>query len=182
VSSIVAKFKVRVDARALGKALAEMPLAVRNKIVRKGLRAWGTRVVKAVRRGVLPADRETRRDVAVKIKSYRRGRVMWAAVGVRKDGMRVGWRSHFWDGGFRVWQKGIKADGTPKREPTRAGRNPNPRFVPFSYRRDWRDGKTKRNLGRRIGRRLYLTRARAQYAPLAEQYVRDAVAEAIRGS
>jgi hypothetical protein len=53
--------------------------------------------------------------------------------------------------------------------------------VPFSYKRGWRDGIRKRNLGQRIGRRLYLTRPRAQYAPLAQQYVRDAVAEAIRG-
>jgi hypothetical protein len=181
VNSIAGRLKVRLDSRALRRELEQLPPKVRGKVFRKGLREWGRRTVQAVKRRVLPADRETRRDVAVKIKSYKRGRVIWAAVGVRKDGMRVGWRSHFWDGGFRVWKKGVKADGTPKKASTRPGRNPNPRFVPFSYNRGWRSGIRKRNLGQRIGRRLYLTRARAQWAPQAAQYVRDAVAEAIRG-
>jgi hypothetical protein len=181
VRSTGARLKIKVDARALGKALLRLPPKVRMKTARVGLRKWGRRVVTAARRRVLPQDRDTRRDMAVKVKSYKRGKVLWAAVGVRRDGMRVGWRSHFWDVGFRVWQKGIKADGTPKKPVRLWNRNPAPKFVPFSYRRDWRKGIRKKNLGQRIGRRLYMTDTHRQWAPKADEYVRDAIAEALRG-
>lgn len=181
MNSISANFSVKVDARKLGVALNRLPPDIRRKVARKGLREWGKRVVREVKRGVLPQDEETRRDVAVKVKSYRKGKVIWAGVGVRKDGLRVGWRSHFWDGGFRVWQKGMKADGTMKKAPTRPGRNPNPRIVPFSQKRGWRDGLSKRGLGQRIGRRLYIQRPKAAWLPKADEYVRDAIMEALRG-
>lgn len=182
ISSVSGGIRARVDARALGKALKALPLKVQKKVARKGLREWGNRVAKAIKRGVLPADTEMRRDVGVKIVSYKRGRLIWCAVGVRTDGQRVGWRSHMWDGGFRVWRKGIKADGTPAEQgPKQKQRNPNPKFVPFSYNRGWRRGKARTNLGRLVGRRWFITNARNAWAMKADQYVRDAVAEALRG-
>ena len=182
MNSISVKFRVKVQARKLDVALDRLPPDIRRKVARKGLREWGKRVVADVRRGVLAQDDETRRDVAVKIKSYRRGKVIWAGVGVRRDGLRVGWRSHFWDGGFRVWQKGMKANGTMKKAPTRPGRNPNPRIVPFSQKRGWRDGLSKQNLGKLIGRRLYIQRPKMAWLPKADKYVRDAIMEALRGN
>ena len=169
------------DVAAVSRASQALPTKIRGKIVRKGLREWGNRLKTAMQRRVWRRDRETRRNVAVKIKTYRRGRVIWCGVGVRKDGTRPGWRSHFFDGGFRPWQKGIKADGSAKRAATRRGRNPNPRFVPFSYRRDWRAGKAKRNLGGRVFRLRYLSDPAFAYSPKVRQYVEDAVAEALRG-
>lgn len=176
--------RMRVDSRALGRALQALPAKVQKKVARKGLRAWGKRVMVAIKRGVLPADREMRRDVGMKVVSYKRGRLIWCAVGVRADGERVGWRSHMWDGGFRVWKKGTDQNGNPiVQGPKQKQRNPNPRFVPFSYNRGWRLNKARTGLGSKIvGRRLFITRARAAWSPKASEYVRDAVAEALRGS
>jgi hypothetical protein len=181
VRSTGAKLNFKLEARQLGQALKRLPVEVRTKVARKGIRAWGKLAVRALRRAVIPQDLETRRDAALKVKTYKRGKVIWGAVGIRKDGARVGWRSHLWDGGFRVWQKGIKADGTPQKPVTRPGRNPNPRIVPFSQKRGWRDGKGRRNLGRRIGRTMYLSRTNARWQPEAGRFVRDAIEEAIRG-
>jgi len=167
------------DLAAIRRAAEALPKKIRAKVVRRGLREWGNRLKLAIRRRVWRKDRDTRRDLAVKIKTYRRGKAIWCAVGVRKDGERVGWRSHFMDGGYRPWQKGMKADGTARRQPTRPGRNPNPRFVPFSYRRDWRKGKARRSLGGKIYRLRYMSDPAIAWSPKAREYVEDAIAEAL---
>jgi hypothetical protein len=184
ISAVSGGIRARVDARALGKALKALPLKVQKKVARKGLRAWGKRVVTAIKRGVLPADTRMRRDTAMKIVSYKKGRLIWCAVGVRTDGERVGWRSHMWDGGFRVWKKGTDQNGNPTVQgPKQKQRNPNPRFVPFSYNRGWRKNKARVGLGTKlVGRRMFITKARNAYGLKADQYVRDAVAEALRGN
>lgn len=181
MSSTSARLNFRLEARQLGKALKALPPKVRAKVARKGIRAWGRLASRALARAVIPQDLETKRDVGIKVKTYRKGKVIWGAVGVRKDGNRVGWRSHFWDGGFRVWQKGIRADGTPRKAVTRPGRNPNPRIVPFSQKRGWRSGIRKRSLGRKIGRTMYIARTNARWQPECGRFVRDAIAEALRG-
>lgn len=164
------------DAR---RALEEVPKRIRGKVLRKGLRAWATRLKLSVKAATRRKDRRTRRDLAVKTKTYRRGKSIWVGVGVRTDGDRVGWKSHLHDGGYRAWQRGIKADGTPAKKPRLWNRNPNPRFVPFSYRRDWRSGLAKKNLGPVIYRTEYITRPAKAYSMKVSQFVREAVAEAI---
>ena len=169
------------DMAALARALKSLDKKVRRKVLRAGLKEWGNRLKLAIRRRVWPSDRATRRDLAVKIKTYKRGKIVWCGVGVRKDGNRVGWRSHFFDGGWRPWPKGTKADLTQAKAPTRPGRNPNPRFVPFSYRRDWRKGKKKTGpYGRLVHRTQYIQGPAMQWTRVARQYVEDAIAKTIR--
>ena len=133
-----------------------------------------------MRRRIKPSDPEMRRDGIVKLKTYKRGKVFWAGVGVRKDNLGSGWRAHFWNNGFRVWQKGLRKDGTPKPAPKHPGRNPRPRLDPWNRRSNWRDGIKKRGLGARIGRWQFITKTNLEWGPKAAQYVRDAIAEAIR--
>lgn len=175
-----ARVNLDFESRQLGKALLRLPPEIRKKVVRKGLREWGKRALRAMRRRIRSSDPEMRRDGIVKLKTYKRGKVFWAGVGVRKDGLGSGWRAHFWNNGFRVWQKGLRKDGTPKPAPKHPGRNPRPRLDPWNRRSGWRDGIKKRGLGPRIGRWLFITKTNLEWGPKAAQYVRDAIAEAIR--
>ena len=171
---------MRLEARQLGQALLRVPPEIRKQVVRKGLREWGKRAMKALRQRIRTQDPEMRRDCIVKLKTYKRGRLFWAGVGVRKDGLGSGWRAHLWNNGFRVWQKGLRKDGTPKPPPKHPGRNLFPRLFAFNRRSGWRKGITKKGLGRKIGRTQFITITNRQWGPRAEHYVRDAIAEALR--
>jgi len=166
---------------AIKASLERLPTRIRGKIVRKGLRGWGDEVKKAVKAKTRRADVRTRRSIAVKTKTYKRGKVIWCGVGVRHGGAYdVGWKSHFHDQGYRPWQKGVKADGTPAKKPLLWNRNPNPRLVPFSYNRGWRKGIRKRNLGFPILRIRYLSGPAFSLSHKVRRYLDDAVIEALR--
>lgn len=177
------------DLMALRASLLQLPEKIRNKVARKGLSKVlleGKRLAKSL---VLPQDEATKRAVSIRAKVYRK-RYVWGAVGVRvggpyTEGKRFGeafpgWRSHLWDGGFRVWQKGTKANGRRKR--IGASRTSNPKPKPLTrFNRGWRKGKYKRNLSPQIiGRRLYLTQAAAHMSSIAGPRMLEAVAEAIK--
>ena len=178
--STYARVNMDFEARQLGAALKKLPAEIRKKIVRKGLREWGKRAMRAMRRAIPANDLEMKKDAGVKLKTYKRGRVFWAGVGIRKDQVRSGWRSHFWNNGFRVWQKGLRKDGTPKPAPKHPGRNPYPKIAWWARRSGWRKGIKKKGLGLRMGRSLFITRTNNQWGPRAGEYVRDAIAEALR--
>jgi len=170
------------DRQKIQQAVERLPKAIRGKIIRKGLRAWGTRTAQLVKAAARRKDVRTRRGVRIKIKTYKRGKVIWCGIGVKKGkGVNdVGWKSHLHDGGYRAWNKGTKADGSPAKQPRLWNRNPNPRLVPFSYRRDWRKGLSKRNLGKVIYEVGYMTKPGRTMQPKVRSYVEDAIAEAIR--
>lgn len=170
------------DREKIREAVERLPKAIRGKIIRKGLRAWGDRTAQMVKAMTRRKDVRTRRGVRVKIKTYKRGKVIWCGIGVKKGkGINdVGYKSHMHDGGYRAWQKGVKADGTAAKKPRLWNRNPNPRFVPFSYKRDWRKGLSRRNLGPVIYRIQYITKPGRIMQPQVRDYVEDAIAEAIR--
>lgn len=168
------------------KAIAqELPKKVRRKVVRTSLREWGEALKRSAKALLPKRHKQTRRDLAVKTKTYRRGRI-WCGVGVRKDNNRVGWRSHLYDGGYRPWRKGvIKLDGGgfgPKPSPKLVRNwkgNRNARIVPFSQQRGWRKD-VKGNVGARIYRILWLTRAANRWQPRVIEFVRNGVDEALR--
>lgn len=177
------------DLTALRASLRLLPEKIRNKVAKNGMKSVlleGKRMAKAL---ALPQDQATKRAVSIRTKVYRR-RFVWGAVGVRvggpyTEGRRFGeafpgWRSHFWDGGFRVWQKGTKANGRRKRQGAYRQTNPNPK--PFTkFNRGWRKGKSRRHLSPRIiGRRLYLTQAAHHMSSIAGPRIREAVAEALK--
>jgi hypothetical protein len=181
-----AQFQVSAKDLERIKAIAqELPKKVRRKVVRKSLREWGESLKRSAKALLPKRHKQTRRDLAVKTKTYRRGRI-WCGVGVRKDGNRVGWRSHLYDGGYRPWQKGIvklKGGGFgPKPAPKLVRKwkgNRNARIVPFSQQRGWRDG-VKGKVGARIYRILWLTRAARRWQPRVIDFVRAGVDEALR--
>lgn len=177
------------DLTALRASLRLLPEKIRNKVAKNGMKSVlieGKRMAKAL---ALPQDQATKRAVSIRTKVYRR-RFVWGAVGVRvggpyTEGRRFGeafpgWRSHFWDGGFRVWQKGVKANGRRKRVGAFRQTNANPK--PFTkFNRGWRKGKSRRHLSQRIiGRRLYLTQAAQHMSSIAGPRIREAVAEALK--
>lgn len=174
--------------------LRQFPEKMRSKVLRAGLRSWAAKQLRSTRRAARPQDVRTRKDLAVKTKTYRRGRSIWCAVGVRwdiggtrRDSARQGWRAHFHDVGYRAWQKGIKADGTPAKKARLWQRNPNPRIAPFiAKNRGWRAGKKKKNLsGRVLLRTQYLTRPARQHqseiVPSVVESINKAITEMSRG-
>lgn len=175
-------FKITQKEMADIKAsLERLPTGIRGKILRTGLRAWGEEVKKAVKAKTRRADVRTRKSIAVKTKTYKRGKVIWCGVGVRHGGAYdVGWKSHFHDQGYRPWKKGVKADGSAAKKPRLWNRNPNSRFVPFSYNRGWRKGLSNRSLGGVILRTRYLTEPAFRMSHKVRSYVEDAVVEAMR--
>lgn len=170
------------DMEKIRESVERLPKGIRGKIVRKGLRAWGDRTARMVKAMTRRKDVRTRRGVKVKIKTYKRGKVIWCGVGVKKGkGVNdVGWKSHLHDGGYRTWRKGVKADGSVAKKPRLWNRNPNPRFVPFSYKRDWRKGLSGRNLGPIIHRVQYMTKPGRIMQSQVRDYVQDAIEEALR--
>ena len=181
-----AQFQVSAKDLARIKAIAqELPKKVRRKVVRKSLREWGEALKKSAKALLPKGHKQTRRDLAVKTKTYRKGRI-WCGVGVRKDGNRVGRRSHLYDGGYRPWQKGVvklKGGGFgPKPAPKLVRNwkgNRKARIVPFSQQRGWRKY-VKGNVGARIYRILWLTRAAKRWQPRVIEFIRAGVDEALR--
>lgn len=175
-------FKIEeADLQKIREASDRLAKGIRGKIVRKGLREWGEDTKRIVRGMARRKDVRTRRSIAVKTKTYKRGKVIWCGVGVRNGGVYdVGWKSHFHDQGYRAWVKGIKADGSKKKPVRFWNRNPKSRLVPFSYRKGWRKGLFRRNLGPIIYRTEYLTRPAQMNSAKVRQYIEDAVALALR--
>jgi len=175
------------DLERIAAIASELPKKMRKKIVRKGLRNWGDAVKRTMKALALPKAKRTKRDIAVKTKTYRKGRI-WCGVGVRKDGTRVGKRSHLYDGGWRPFKKGLVrlSDGVvgPKPPPKLVRKwkgNKNARIVPFSQDRGWRKGIKRREsaLGARIYRRLYITRSAQRHQPRVVEFISDAVETAL---
>lgn len=186
------KIDFKVDPRSLREihdVLSELPPKMRSKVLRGALRKVLGAQVRATRAAARPQDVRTRKDIAIKTKTYRRGKVIWASVGVkvdalggRRDSRYQGWRAHFHDVGYRPWRKGVKAFPQAK-EPVatgRPGRNPNPRFVPFSYKRDWRKGLKRRALGARILSTNYLTLPARRFEPMIVAEVTQQIEKQIK--
>jgi hypothetical protein len=184
----------RNQARDVSALLRQFPDKMRSKVLRTGLRRWALKQLRSTRSAARSEDVRTRKDLTVKTKTYRRGRSIWCAVGVRwdigssrRDSAHQGWRAHFHDVGYRVWQKGVKADGTPAKKARLWQRNPNPRIAPFiAKNRGWRAGKRKKSLGGRVLlRTLYLTSPARQHAndlmPSIVESINKSVAEMSRG-
>lgn len=184
----------RNQVRDISELLRQFPEKMRSKVLRTGLRRWAVKQLRSTRSAARSQDVRTRKDLAVKTKTYRRGRSIWCSVGVkwdiggtRRNSDHQGWRAHFHDVGYRVWAKGIKADGRPAETPRLWQRNPNPRIAPFiAKNRGWRAGKRKKNLsGRVFLRTLYLTRPARQHekdiVPSIVESINKSITEMSRG-
>ena len=179
------------DVAAVAAALNELPKNIRGKVARKGLRKWGERVKTAVRQKAHPRAVRTKRQLAVKVKTYRRA-IIWAGVGVRSKGNPPDWRddpsnrSHLFDGGWRPWPKGTKssqARTAKAQKPKRAGNwKPNyaAQFPPGMVgNRGWRKGLKKR-FGGLIGRLEYISMPGRSMMIIARQFIVWAVEDALK--
>lgn len=169
--------------------LSELPPKMRGKVLRGALRRTLKRQMNASRAAARPQDVRTRKDIAIKTKTYKRGRVIWASVGVlfdamgtRRNSTRQGWRAHFHDVGYRPWRKGVKADGTAPKVPRGdAPRNRNARFAPFiRFNKGWRLGKKGRNLGARILQTGYLYQPARAFEPQIVRAVQSEVEKQVK--
>lgn len=110
----------------LVKDLKEFPTKLRNRILRSAYKEWGEIVKGSVKSGITWDDRAMRRQVHQKIKSFRRGKVLWTSIGIKtsrsKDSPLVGWRAHFYNGGWRPYPKGTPTDGKGKGRAWRRGK------------------------------------------------------------
>lgn len=98
--------------------LGTLEKKLRNQIVKKALRAWGSEVRKAARQFAWRNAERTKRQLTVKVKQYKKA--VWAAVGVKTQKVRtappeqrlgrtsplVGWKAHFMEVGWHAWPKG----------------------------------------------------------------------------
>lgn len=95
------------------RSLEQFPKRLRNKILRKGLKEWGTLVSDSIKSNMNTWDAASfRRSVAIKTKSFKRGRFIWMGVGLRSDGKYKGKLAHLYENGFRPRGKGDKIYNT----------------------------------------------------------------------
>lgn len=101
--------------------------AVRKRIAKDALRPWGRTVVKAARRFAWKNAERTKKQLTVKVKSYKRA--VWAGVGVKTEKVKtppnqrlgrlspfVGWKSHFMEVGWHAWPKGSSGNAERVKE------------------------------------------------------------------
>lgn len=102
--------------KALERALKNLDKGLRKKIAKEALRKWGRVTVKAAKGFAWKNAERTKRQLTLKVKSYRRA--VWAGVGVKTEQIRtpresrrgryspfVGWKSHFMEVGWHAFPK-----------------------------------------------------------------------------
>lgn len=112
-------------------ALEQFPLAVQDRVMRRALWQYNTRIAKATKGLRASRTGRLRRATSVKIKNYKG--VCWGSVAARtglpKDtpippsgkarraiyDMNAGWREHFTEIGWHSWPKGLKFPGVKGR-------------------------------------------------------------------
>jgi len=113
--------------KALTLALQKFEPALRKRIAKDALRPWGREVVKAARRFAWKNAERTKKQLTVKVKTYKRA--VWAAVGVKAERVKtppaarlgrkspfVGWKSHFMEVGWHAWPKGVSGNSERVKE------------------------------------------------------------------
>ena len=115
---------VQVDPRSLAEVsamLQDLDPKLRKQIAGKALRTWGREVRKAARTFAWKNAERTKKQLTVKVKSYKRA--IWAGVGVKTEKVKtppssrlgrkspfVGWKSHFMEVGWHAWPKGVSGN------------------------------------------------------------------------
>lgn len=96
----------------INKSLQQFTKSMRNKILKKGLKNWGTLVSESLKSNITWNGESFRKSVYFKTKSYKRGRIIWLGVGLRSDGKYKGKLTHLYENGFRPRGKGDKIYAT----------------------------------------------------------------------
>lgn len=116
--------------KALEKSLQTLDPNIRKKVAKDALRKWGRVVVKAAKGFAWKNAERTKRQLTLKVKSYKRA--VWAGVGVKAEKVNtpresrlgrlspfVGWKSHFMEVGWHAWPKGVSGNTERRAEGAR---------------------------------------------------------------
>lgn len=91
------------------RELNSVPKKIANKVIRKALRQLGNGITKDIKAGVTWNDPEVRRNIKVKIKTYKRGKLFWMGVGALKGADDyVLLRARWYNDGWTPFPKGTK--------------------------------------------------------------------------
>jgi hypothetical protein len=94
--------------RKVRSELDLLPKRLQNKIIRKALRSLGSSITADVKTGISWEDPEVRRNIKVKIKSYKRGKLIWMGVGaLRGANDYVLLRARWYNDGWKPYPKGV---------------------------------------------------------------------------
>ena len=119
--------------KRITKMLHDVEPKIRRKIAGTALRKWGAAVRKVARQFAWRNAARTKRQLTVKVKSYKRA--VWAGVGVKTERVKtppsirqgrnspfVGWKSHFYEVGWHAWPKGVSGNSERVSEISRNAR------------------------------------------------------------
>lgn len=201
---------IDVDMASIRRAVRDLDninVKTRARIIKSGLRDWGRKVVKQVKRNVTWKAFNTPRAAVQKVKTYPKGasakrlKRIWLGVGIkegaRSPGKEVrgrygefypGWRAHFYEAGWSPWPKGRPTNFVM--DPTGEKRSGNYRGQPASRMRAilafarrqnrWRKGKRRINGTRRFYVTRFLGRAGAKFRSAIPFYIARSAREAIQ--
>lgn len=134
---------------------------IQRKVMRKGLRKLGEQLALRIRSNITWNDNTLRRKVKVKIKSYKRGTIIWMGAGFindNSDDWKLKVRAHAYNSGWTPYPKGRKTN--------RKGKG-------------WRKG-LRRLGGTKIYHTEFVTKVHRDTLPFAERMLYDNVLEAIK--
>ena len=138
-------------------ALQNFEKKLQRRIARKGLRKLGERLKQGIINNIYWDDKELKRNIRIRVKSYKRGNLIWMGVGYIErpaDDWRIKVRAHSYDKGWRAYPKGRPTDRKGK---------------------DWRKG--LRRLG---GHKIWITRFLSKEYETAKRIAPDILLESIR--
>lgn len=95
--------------RKVEEELKAIPKRISNKLIRKALRQLGNEITSDVKSGVTWNDPQVRRNIKIKIKTYKRGKIFWMGVGALKGADDyVLLRARWYNDGWTPYPKGVK--------------------------------------------------------------------------
>lgn len=145
----------------IATALASFEKKMQRKIMRKALRKLGERLALRIRSNIFWNSKKLRRAVKTKIKSYKRGKIIWMGTGFlndNSDDWRLKVKAHAYNNGWVPYPKG--------RPTNRKGKG-------------WRKG-LRRLGGTKIYQTEFVTRVYRDTLPQATEMLRDAITEAVK--
>lgn len=158
-------FRTNKDSlNALSFKLKNFEKKIRNKIIRRGMKAWARETEQAIISGITWNENTIQKNIGHKIRS-KKGRI-WCGIGCKRgvkgrhglgNQIWVASKVRWYNDGFRPWQKGVKSGRKGK---------------------DWRRNLTG-NVGGVIYRTQFMNRAHEVQSTKVVYHIEQAILEAI---
>lgn len=98
-------------------ALQDFEVKLQRRILRKGLRALGNQLKNEIQSNITHQSKVMRRSVRIKVKTYKRGKLMWMGVGFpvhEYPDWRTPVKARCYNNGWRPYPKGRKQSAKGK--------------------------------------------------------------------